>query len=113
MKIQSLWSDPEKEIDYINRIVYESLDVVSGCIVSSDLDELTASPSRLGATIREAGVRLLGVCERRLENLINYVSPGSPSRQHSNSTLYDIQMFGANTPSKTTCPVRYNTQCRL
>ena len=53
-------------MNHIVRICYKIFDVVPGGIVSSDLDEPTASPPRLSAAVCEAGERFLSVHERRL-----------------------------------------------
>jgi hypothetical protein len=66
--------DFEWKIDYIVRVVDESLDIVPSSIVAGDFDELTTCSTRLGATIGEAGVRLLTVGERGLLGLVIDVS---------------------------------------
>ena len=55
-------------------IGYESPDVVASGIVTSDLDQFTASLPRLGATVGEARERLFDVHERRLQSLVEEVS---------------------------------------
>ena len=45
------------------------LHVVPTGAVANDLNEFTAGPPRCGTTVREAGIRLLGVIERILQKL--------------------------------------------
>ena len=52
----------------------QKLDVVPGGIVARDLNELTTSPPRLGATIRETREGLLRVYERSFQELAEWVS---------------------------------------
>ena len=51
-------------------IVYEIIHVVPAGTVTSDLNKFTTNSSRRGTTIREAGVRLLGVSESGLQELL-------------------------------------------
>jgi hypothetical protein len=46
---------------YIDGVVQKILDIIPTGVVTGDLDESTAGPSRFGATVREAGVCLLGI----------------------------------------------------
>ena len=70
MKKSQLGYRSGKELHYIVGIVYEILHVVPTGTVTSDLNKFTTSSSRRGTTIREAGVRLLGVTESSLQELV-------------------------------------------
>ena len=70
MKKSQLGYRSGKELHYIVGIVYEILHVVPTGTVTGDLNKFTTSSSRRGTTIREAGVRLLGVTESSLQELV-------------------------------------------
>jgi hypothetical protein len=76
----SLTPNTRWENNYIEDIVHENLDIVPSGIVASNLDEFTTGPSCRSTTIREPGVRLLGVRERRSRELIKCVNGGSASQ---------------------------------
>jgi len=69
-------------IPYIVSILQKRPYIVSTDIVTSNLDELTTSSSRLGATIRETGVCFLRICESSIQKLGGEVNgKGFPLRQ--------------------------------
>ena len=63
-------------MDHIVNVVQKPLHIVSGGIVTSNLDEFTAGPSCRSATIREAGVYLLSVSKGGIQELMRYVRMG-------------------------------------
>jgi hypothetical protein len=62
-------------------VVQEILDIISAGVVTGDLDQLTASSSCLGATVREAGVCLLDIDKRVIQQLAIIGEKRIPSRQ--------------------------------
>jgi hypothetical protein len=69
---------------YIDGVVQKILDIIPTGIVTGDLDEFTTGPSRLGATVREAGVCLLGIGKRAIQHLAAIGEKRIPSRQNRN-----------------------------
>lgn len=57
-------------VDYIVDIVQKGLNIVSAGVVAGKFYEFTTSPSCRGASIRKAGVCLLGIRERRTRQLV-------------------------------------------
>ena len=107
IKAWSVRSTTEKEIKYIVRSINKSLDIVPGSTVTSNFNELATRFPRLSAPIGEARVRFLGVRERSLQNLVTCVSGSCSPHRRPKVTLYDTQISGSTTPSRTTCPARY------
>lgn len=68
----SAWS-PESRVEthYIVNIVDKSLHGVPTGVVANELDEFTPGRSCRSTSIREAGVRLLNVHERRRQHLVS------------------------------------------
>jgi hypothetical protein len=64
----------EGEVDYIDSIVYEGFDVVPSRAVAGYLNQFATGFTRLGATARETGVSLLGICERSSQKLVKCLS---------------------------------------
>ena len=59
-----------KGIDYVVNIVQKSLHNVPTGAIASKFDEPTTAPSCRSTTVREAGVCLLDIHERRMQELI-------------------------------------------
>ena len=59
-----------KGIDYVVNIVQKSLYIAPTGVFASEFDEPTTAPSCRSTTVREAGVCLLNIHERRMQELI-------------------------------------------
>ena len=94
------------KITHVVNVIHESLYIITSDVVSGEFGKLATSPSCLGATIREAGVRLLGICERITQILAYEVRSGLHRRRPSKVTSYVLQSVTFTTPSKITLPTR-------
>ena len=86
-------------MDYIVGIVQESLHIIPAGAVTGKLDEFATCLSCRGASIREAGVSLLRICERRTRPLLLRVRGGF---RHGSIDIYLVRYPGVR--------VRYTIQ---